>query len=140
MTGALDAKTVLITGAGAGLGRGVALAAGNAGAHVIVTSRGDNGLETATMIEDRGGIATWIKCDVTDRVEWAVAEAVRITGRLDGLWFTTPSLAQSSTTRAPRRSPSFRSSCGTTTRRWRCAEPATALRPASLTSRPAPDG
>jgi NAD(P)-dependent dehydrogenase (short-subunit alcohol dehydrogenase family) len=84
---ALEGRTVLITGAGAGLGRGVALAAGKAGAHVIVTSLGDNGLDTASAIEQAGGIATWVKCDVTDRdaVERAVEQAHRITGRLDGL-------------------------------------------------------
>jgi 3-oxoacyl-[acyl-carrier protein] reductase len=87
MSGALDGRTVLITGAGAGLGRGIAIAAGKAGAHVIVTSLSDNGLETATAIEDADGIATWIKCDVTDRaaVERAVAQALQITGRLDAL-------------------------------------------------------
>jgi 3-oxoacyl-[acyl-carrier protein] reductase len=87
MSAPLGGRTVLITGAGAGLGRGIAIAAGNAGAHVIVTSLSDNGLDTAETIEAAGGIATWVKCDVTDRpaVERAVAEAIRITGRLDGL-------------------------------------------------------
>jgi 3-oxoacyl-[acyl-carrier protein] reductase len=87
MSGELTGRTVLVTGAGAGLGRGIAVAAGNAGAHVVVTSLSDNGLETAGLIEAAGGIATWIKCDVTDRndVERAVADAIRITGRLDGL-------------------------------------------------------
>jgi 3-oxoacyl-[acyl-carrier protein] reductase len=39
------------------------------------------------MVEQAGGIATWITCDVTDRiaVERAVDEAVRITGRLDAV-------------------------------------------------------
>ncbi|HTX07828.1 MAG TPA: SDR family oxidoreductase [Solirubrobacteraceae bacterium] len=86
-TETLEGRTVLITGAGAGLGRGVALAAGRAGAHVIVTSLGENGRETAEAIVAAGGLATWIVCDVTDRdaVERAVAEAVEVSGRLDGL-------------------------------------------------------
>jgi 3-oxoacyl-[acyl-carrier protein] reductase len=87
MSGVLHGRTVLVTGAGAGLGRGVSVAAGKAGAHVIVTSLSDNGVGTATEIQDAGGIATWIKCDVTarDEVEHAVAEAVRSTGRLDAV-------------------------------------------------------
>jgi 3-oxoacyl-[acyl-carrier protein] reductase len=83
----LSGLTVLITGAGAGLGRGIALAAGSAGAHVIVTSLSDNGQTTTEAIASAGGLATWVKCDVTSRaeVEHAVAEAVRVTGRLDGM-------------------------------------------------------
>lgn len=87
MSGDLSGRTVLITGAGAGLGRGIALAAGKAGAHVIVTSLSENGRETAAGVEAAGGAATWVQCDVTARaaVEHAVAEAVRLTGRLDGI-------------------------------------------------------
>ena len=84
-TGHLDGRTVLITGAGDGLGRGIALACAGEGAHVIATSRGDNGLETVRLVEQQGGAATWARCDVTDdaEVEAAVATAVESTGRLD---------------------------------------------------------
>ncbi|MBS1882818.1 MAG: SDR family oxidoreductase [Actinobacteria bacterium] len=87
MTGSLAGRTVLITGAGAGLGRGVALAAGKAGAHVIVTSLSENGRKVEAEIRATGGAATWVPCDVTDRVavEAAVAAAIEATGRLDGL-------------------------------------------------------
>jgi NAD(P)-dependent dehydrogenase (short-subunit alcohol dehydrogenase family) len=83
----LEGRTVLITGAGAGLGRGIALAAGEAGAHVVVTSLSENGRETASVVEAAGGRATWVECDVTDRgaIERAVSEAVRVTGRLDAV-------------------------------------------------------
>jgi NAD(P)-dependent dehydrogenase (short-subunit alcohol dehydrogenase family) len=87
VSGQLDGRTILVTGAGAGLGRGIALQAARAGAHVIVTSLGENGRETARLIADEGGAASWVACDVTDRgaVADAIGEAVRITGRLDGL-------------------------------------------------------
>jgi NAD(P)-dependent dehydrogenase (short-subunit alcohol dehydrogenase family) len=87
MTAVLEGKTVVITGAGAGLGRGMALAAAEAGAHVIVTSLSENGRETTAEILERGGHATWVTCDVSNRgdVERAVAEAMRLTGRLDGI-------------------------------------------------------
>ena len=39
----LTGRTVLVTGAGAGLGRALAVGAARAGARVIVTSRHENG-------------------------------------------------------------------------------------------------
>jgi NAD(P)-dependent dehydrogenase (short-subunit alcohol dehydrogenase family) len=87
VTPLLEGRTVLITGAGAGLGRGTALAAAAAGAHVVVTSLSENGRETAAAIADRGGLATWVACDVSDQqaVERAVERAVEATGRLDAV-------------------------------------------------------
>lgn len=77
MSVSLEGKRVLITGAGAGVGSGIALACGAAGAHVVVTSRGNNGEEVADAVVDAGGEATWIRCDVSKRadVEAAVATA-----------------------------------------------------------------
>jgi 3-oxoacyl-[acyl-carrier protein] reductase len=87
VTRALEGRTVLITGAGAGLGRGVALAAATGGAHVVVTSLSENGRDTTAAITEAGGVASWVECDVTrrDAVEHAVREAVRLTGRLDAV-------------------------------------------------------
>ena len=87
MTGALAGRTVLVTGAGGGVGRGIALACGAEGAHVVVASPRDNGAETADLVTSAGGTATWVRCDVTVRsdVEAAVATAVDATGGLDAL-------------------------------------------------------
>jgi NAD(P)-dependent dehydrogenase (short-subunit alcohol dehydrogenase family) len=83
----LSGRTVLVTGAGGGVGRGVALACASEGAHVVVTSRGENGAETVALIETRGGAAEWIRCDVTRQsdVEAAVDSAVASTGGLDAV-------------------------------------------------------
>jgi NAD(P)-dependent dehydrogenase (short-subunit alcohol dehydrogenase family) len=62
----LEGRTVLITGGGAGIGRALCIAAARAGARVIVTSRHDNGAETAELA---GPNAEWIRCDVTVRAD-----------------------------------------------------------------------
>jgi NAD(P)-dependent dehydrogenase (short-subunit alcohol dehydrogenase family) len=68
---------VVITGAGGGVGRGIALACAADGMTVIVASRRENGAETVALIEANGGRAEWVPCDVTVRadIERAVAAA-----------------------------------------------------------------
>jgi NAD(P)-dependent dehydrogenase (short-subunit alcohol dehydrogenase family) len=82
---ALHGRTVLVTGAGNGLGRGIALACAAAGAYVVVAARRENGAETVSQIEARDGRATWARCDVTSAadVEASVAIAREIGGALD---------------------------------------------------------
>jgi len=81
----LAGRSVVVTGAGDGVGKGIALACGAAGAHVVVAARRENGAKTVAAIEKRGGTAMWVRCDVTDRgnVEAAVATTIARTGRLD---------------------------------------------------------
>jgi NAD(P)-dependent dehydrogenase (short-subunit alcohol dehydrogenase family) len=83
----LSGYTTLITGAGGGVGRGIALALALNGAHVIVASRTETGQTVADEIVARGHRATWIRCDVSVRasVVGAVEDAVRATGRLDAV-------------------------------------------------------
>ncbi|MGI8796281.1 MAG: SDR family NAD(P)-dependent oxidoreductase [Acidimicrobiia bacterium] len=85
MSGVLAERCVVVTGAGDGVGKGIALACGTAGAHVVVAARRENGAETVAEIERRGGSGTWARCDVTNlgEVEAAVATAVDGAGRLD---------------------------------------------------------
>lgn len=82
MTGSLDGRGVVVTGAGRGVGRGVALACAALGADVIVAAPGDNGAETAATISERGGSGVWVRCDVTrqDDVAAAVDAAAARTG------------------------------------------------------------
>lgn len=83
-TATLTGRTVLVTGAAAGVGRGIALACAAAGAHVVVASRRENGLELVDAIEARGHAASWARCDVTEleSVTATVDEAVARTGAL----------------------------------------------------------
>lgn len=66
----LDGRVALVTGAGSGIGRGIACALGAAGAGVAVTARRiDTGEETANLIRGEGGEALPIGCDVASRAE-----------------------------------------------------------------------
>lgn len=89
--------TALVTGAGAGLGRGIALALASRGAHVIVATRREPGQDVAHEITERGGVATWARCDVTERdsVVSAVEVAIATTGRLDAVIHNATSSASS---------------------------------------------
>lgn len=81
----LDGQTVIVTGSGSGVGRGIAMALASEGAHVVVAARSDTGV--ATEITDGGHLATWTPCDVTapDQVAQAVGTAIAVTGRLDAV-------------------------------------------------------
>ncbi len=87
MSGALQDRGVVVTGAGGGIGRGVAIACAAAGADVVVASPRDNGEETVAAIEAAGGRAAWVRCDVTDAadVAAAVGTAVERSGHLDAM-------------------------------------------------------
>jgi NAD(P)-dependent dehydrogenase (short-subunit alcohol dehydrogenase family) len=75
----------LVTGASYGVGKGIALALGDAGATVFVTGRSDALLETARLVDDRGGCGVPIRCDHTDddQVRAAFARIEAEAGRLD---------------------------------------------------------
>src|SRR4051812_8764602 len=75
----------LVTGASYGVGKGIALALGDAGATVFVTGRSDELLETARQVDERGGRGIPIRCDHTDdeQVRAAFARIEAEAGRLD---------------------------------------------------------
>lgn len=63
----LDGRTALVTGAGSGTGRAIALELAAAGARVVLVARTVASLEeTAAAIEAAGGQALVRPCDVTD--------------------------------------------------------------------------
>ncbi|MCX5157700.1 glucose 1-dehydrogenase [Streptomyces sp. NBC_00291] len=79
-------KTVLVTGAGSGIGRTVALAFAAEGASVVVAGRTAASLdETVALIEKRGGTAVAVTADVTraEDVRALVDRTVERFGSLD---------------------------------------------------------
>lgn len=80
--------TVLVTGASGGVGRGIALACGEAGWNVwIAARRSREGTAVASEVDAAGGAGRFVNCDAADEasVTAAVAEVVGRDGRLDGV-------------------------------------------------------
>ncbi len=86
MTGLLDGKTALISGAARGIGRATALLFAKEGARVAVADLDiDGARETAGLIEKVGGKVIAITVEITkaDQVAAMVARTVDAFGRLD---------------------------------------------------------
>jgi hypothetical protein len=94
-----EGKIVLITGAGAGIGRALALAYGRAGALALIADRNEAGLEeTAALLEQEGLDSTSFAADISkpDEVSRMFADIEELFGRVDvvvnnagfGIWKT----------------------------------------------------
>jgi meso-butanediol dehydrogenase / (S,S)-butanediol dehydrogenase / diacetyl reductase len=86
VTGVLEGRSAIVTGAGKGVGRGIALALAAEGARVLVSARSEEkAAPVVAEIEARGGTATSNVCNVAhpEDVERCVAEAIEAFGRLD---------------------------------------------------------
>jgi NAD(P)-dependent dehydrogenase (short-subunit alcohol dehydrogenase family) len=66
----LSGKIALVTGAGSGIGKGIACALADEGASIIIAGRRlDKLRETTKQIENRGGVALAVQTDVTDETQ-----------------------------------------------------------------------
>jgi NAD(P)-dependent dehydrogenase (short-subunit alcohol dehydrogenase family) len=88
MSGLMDGKAGLVTGAASGIGRACAIRFGQEGAAVLIAdleSSRDGAEETVRAIEGAGGKSEFFPCDVSsaENSEAMVARAVERFGRLD---------------------------------------------------------
>ncbi|MDC0507350.1 SDR family oxidoreductase [Luminiphilus sp.] len=82
----LEGKSALVTGAGVGIGRAIALTMADQGARVVVADLNEEtAQETATLIREAGGAAHTFVADVSDeqRVSAMVEFTVKTFGSLD---------------------------------------------------------
>ena len=84
--GSLDGKVALITGAGQGVGEGIALALAKEGAAIAVVGRTEEKLvRTCATIASLGGVAEPVRCDVSDgaQIPAAVQRSIDLLGGVD---------------------------------------------------------
>ncbi|HLW70400.1 MAG TPA: SDR family oxidoreductase [Candidatus Binataceae bacterium] len=87
MAGTLQAKAILVTGGGSGIGRATSLLLAKEGAKIMIADYVPKGAEeTVKMIKDAGGTASCMAADVSvpKQVEAMIAKTVETYGRIDG--------------------------------------------------------
>src|ERR1700716_3349417 len=86
--GRLEGKSVIITGAGSGIGRAASLLFTQEGAKLIAVDRSESVKETARLVSDAGGTVEAVMADAGSEsdVKRFIDRAVSKYGRLDAIW------------------------------------------------------
>ena len=82
----LNGKVALVTGSASGIGRATALTFAREGAKLVIADMNeDGGQQTAHMITENGGEATFVRVDVTSasQIEAMISKTIETYGRLD---------------------------------------------------------
>ena len=85
--GILSGKSIIVTGAGGGIGRATCSVLAAAGARLVVSDVAESaGEETTRIVQAQGGEATFVAADLAseEAIAALVAKAVETYGRLDG--------------------------------------------------------
>jgi NAD(P)-dependent dehydrogenase (short-subunit alcohol dehydrogenase family) len=86
--GRLEGKSVIITGAGSGIGRAASLLFAKEGAKLIIVDRSESVQETAMLVSDAGGTIEAMQADAGSEadVKAFIDRAVSKYGKLDAIW------------------------------------------------------
>ena len=86
--GRLEGKSVIITGAGSGIGRAASLLFSREGARLVIVDRSDSVMETARLVSESGGTIEAVMADAGSEsdVQAFIDRAVTKYGRLDAIW------------------------------------------------------
>jgi NAD(P)-dependent dehydrogenase (short-subunit alcohol dehydrogenase family) len=86
--GRLEGKSVIITGAGSGIGRAASLLFTKEGAKLIAVDRSEAVKETAKLVSDSGGTVEAVMADAGSEKDVIafIDKAVSAYGRLDAIW------------------------------------------------------
>src|SRR3954452_18264484 len=86
--GRLEGKSVIITGAGSGIGRAASLLFTKEGARLIAVDRTEAVKETVEQVRKAGGTAEAVMADAGSEndVKGFIERAVSAYGRLDAIW------------------------------------------------------
>ena len=86
--GRLEGKSVIITGAGSGIGRAASLMFTKEGAKLIAVDKTEGVKETVAQIKNAGGTAEAVMADVGTEsdVKAFIAKAISAYGKLDAIW------------------------------------------------------
>ncbi|MGJ5136244.1 MULTISPECIES: SDR family NAD(P)-dependent oxidoreductase [unclassified Bradyrhizobium] len=86
--GRLEGKSVIITGAGSGIGRAASLMFTREGARLIAVDRSEGVKETVELVKQQGGIAEAVMADAGSEADVSgfIDRAVATYGKLDVIW------------------------------------------------------